>query len=233
MCSSTSARLITEYRPGASSVVRSAQCASTPSRLQALGGRRPQVEALRLEPPLLGGEQQRSVPEADVEPAAVGDVPGDALHDARREVAVLLEGRARLLVRVGRGEDLRRGLVREVAVGEDMSAGGAAHPGHGRGDHRLVERVPRAVAGPQRGDLGGGAQRAGVVQQTRRVRRGDGRGRGCGRGCGYGRRRDGGGRGRWAGGHARKIQVIQVDTTVTRWAPPPPSRHRLRCLARR
>lgn len=77
--------------------------------------------------------------------------------------------------------------------GADVPARGAAHPDHGGRDHRLVEQMLRTVAGRQHGDVGGGAERAGVVQQTRRVRRG------------HGRRCAGSGRDDRRGGHVRHL----------------------------
>src|SRR5262249_39685851 len=109
--------------------------------LQGLHTRGPEVEPHRLKTPFLGGEEQRAAAEANIKPGAQTDVARDALDDACRDHAALLEGGTGLLAGIGALEDLRRDLGCEVAVGENVTARLAAHPGHERSHHRTIERM--------------------------------------------------------------------------------------------
>ena len=100
---------------------------------------RPPVNADRPEAELRRREQQRAVAEADVEPRPARHVWHYLGHHCRRDVALLLQSGAGLLMLERLGEDRTGDLGPEVSIREDVpTALPAAHPRHHRRDHRLI-----------------------------------------------------------------------------------------------
>jgi hypothetical protein len=118
--------------------------------LHGLNAGRAQIDADRVKPPLLCGEQQRSIPESHIEPRAAHDVVSDLGHHIRRYFALVFEISTWLMVSKGLGKDNfvnRRG---EVTLGEDMRARVTDHPIYCWGNDRIIKRMMGAIPGSQK-----------------------------------------------------------------------------------
>ena len=125
--------------------------------------RRAKIKANRLITPFLGREQQRAIAEADIEPAAAGNMAGDALDHPARHRALALHVVSDGLIGVDLFENQRRDLGTKIALRKDMAASPAFAPVHDRRQRWLIERVGRAIGAEHKRNIAAFAERTGRI----------------------------------------------------------------------